>query len=87
MDGDVLVIVTVVARSAPSGPGCAVVLAVAVIEDRGSVCSAWRFAYWERVPCGWPSVLVQLTTSCWVDSQYTFRSTMVPFCLSSSSTK
>src|ERR1051326_3673028 len=68
-DEDVLVIVTVVARSAPAGPACVVVEAVAEMADCGSACSDCRFAYCERVPCGWPSVLDQLTTSGWVDSQ------------------
>jgi hypothetical protein len=61
--------VTVVARSAPSGPDWVVVEAVADAEDWGSVCSPVRLAYWERVPCGWPSVLAQFTRSGWVDSQ------------------
>src|SRR5690349_18710349 len=69
VDGEVLVIVTVVARSAPPGPGWLAVEAIAEIDDCGSVCSDCRLAYWESVPCGWPSVLVQLTTSGWVDSQ------------------
>src|SRR6266566_4805475 len=55
VEAEVLVIVTV--------------LAVAVTEEAGSVCSPVRFAYWETVPCGWPSVLDQFTTSGWVDSQ------------------
>src|SRR6266581_154262 len=67
---EVLVIVTVVARSAPSGPAWWVVVAVAV-----------------TLPCGCPRVFDQFVTSCWVDSQYTLRSTTVPFCRSSNSTK
>src|SRR5215831_2620434 len=63
---DVLVMVTVVARSAPSGPAWLTVLAVAVTDDCGSVCRPVRLAYWEIVPCGWPSVLFQLTASGWV---------------------
>src|SRR6516225_2896238 len=66
---EVLVIVTVVARSAPSGPAWLTVLEVAVTEDCGSVCRPVRFAYCETLPCGWPSVLDQLTTSGWVESQ------------------
>ena len=67
---EVLVIVTVVAqvarrRARPGWPS----LAVAVTEDGGSVCRPVRFAYCETVPCGWPSVLDQFTTSGWVDSQ------------------
>src|SRR5215472_10595311 len=69
VEPEVLVIVTVVARSAPSGPAWLTVLEVAVTVEFGSVCSPVRFAYWERVPCGWPSVFVQFTTSGWVDSQ------------------
>src|SRR5215510_3159918 len=69
VDGEVLVRVTVVARSAPAGPGWLAVLAVAVIDDCGSVCRPVRFAYCEIVPCGWPRDLPQLTTSGWVDSQ------------------
>src|SRR5262249_37578885 len=66
---EVLVIVTVVARSAPLGPAWLTVLAVAVTEDCARVCRPVRFAYWETLPCGWPRVLDQLTTSGWVDSQ------------------
>src|SRR5215467_3270291 len=84
---DALLIVTVVARSAPSGPDWVVVIAEAVTEAFGSDCSDVRFAYCDSVACGWPSVLGQFTTSCWVDSQYTFRSTTLPFCFSTSSTK
>ena len=40
VDGEVLVIVTVVSRSAPSGPAWLTVVAVAVTDDCGSVCSA-----------------------------------------------
>src|SRR6266851_2576016 len=69
VDEEVLVIVTVVARSAPAGPACVAVAAVAEMADAGSVCSDCRLAYWESVPCGWPSDFVQLTTSGWVDSQ------------------
>src|SRR5947207_5074722 len=69
VDEAVLVIVTVVARSAPSGPAWLTVLAVAETDDCGSVCRPVRFAYLETAPCGWPSVLFQLTTSGWVDSQ------------------
>ena len=65
----VLVIVTVVARSAPSGPAWLTVLEVAVTAESGSACSPVRFAYWLTVPTGWPSDLPQLTTSGWVDSQ------------------
>ena len=45
VDEEVLVIVTVVARSAPSGPDRLGVEAVAEMDDRGSVCSARRLAY------------------------------------------
>src|SRR6185437_6550611 len=69
VDGEVLVTVTVVARSAPSGPAWVVVAALAVMADCGSVCSACRLAELEITPTGWPSDLVQLTTSGWVDSQ------------------
>src|SRR5262245_52347694 len=85
VDGEVLVIVTVVARSAPAGPAWVVVVAVAEMDDVGSVCSACRLAYWLSVPFGWPSDLPQFTTSGWVDSQYTLRSMRVPFCRSCSS--
>ena len=56
VDEEVLVIVTVVARSAPSGPAWLTVLAVAETDDCGSVCSPVRLAYCDTVPCGWPSV-------------------------------
>src|SRR5215472_16592587 len=69
VEADVLVIVTVVARSAPAGPAWLTVLEVAVIDEAGSVCKPVRFAYWETVPTGWPRDLPQLTTSGWVDSQ------------------
>src|SRR5215469_347510 len=69
VDDEVLVIVTVVARSAPSGPACVAVVAVAEMELCGSVCSDCRLAYCDSVPCGWPSVFVQFTTSGWVESQ------------------
>src|SRR5207302_3828048 len=74
VEPEVLVIVTVVARSAPSGPARLTVPEVAVTDEAGSVCSPVRFAYWLRVPCGWPRVLLQFTTSAWVDSQETLRS-------------
>ena len=45
VEDEVLVIVTVVARSAPSGPACWAVVAVAEIDDCGSVCRPVRFAY------------------------------------------
>ena len=45
MDEEVLVTVTVVARSAPSGPGWLAVEAVAEMDDCGSVCSDCRLAY------------------------------------------
>src|SRR5262249_55526450 len=44
VDREVLVMVMVVARSAPFGPAWAVVAAVAVTADCGSVCSACRLA-------------------------------------------
>src|SRR5262249_14175850 len=69
VDADVLVMVTVVARSAPAGPAWLTVLAAAETDDCGSACRPVRFAYWESVPCGWPSVLDQFTASGWVDSQ------------------
>jgi hypothetical protein len=43
-DAEVLVIVTVVARSAPSGPGWLTVVAVSVTDACGSVCRDVRFA-------------------------------------------
>src|SRR6516162_10537485 len=49
---EVLVSVTVVARSAPSGPAWSTVLDVAVTDDCGSVCSPVRLAYCDTVPCG-----------------------------------
>src|ERR1051326_4760710 len=69
VEPEVLVTVTVVARSAPSGPAWLTVLEVAVMDEFGSACSPVRFAYVDTVPCGWPSVLDQFTTSGWVDSQ------------------
>src|SRR5262245_24413990 len=69
VDDEVLAIVTVVARSAPSGPAWLTVLDVAVTDEAGKVCRPVRLAYWDSVPCGWPSVLLQLTASGWVDSQ------------------
>src|SRR5579859_866816 len=42
---EVLVMVTVVARSAPSGPAWLTVLEVALTDDCGSVCSDVRLAY------------------------------------------
>src|SRR5215472_1060940 len=44
VDADVLVIVTVVARSAPSGPAWLTVVAVAVTEVCGKVCRPVRYA-------------------------------------------
>ena len=82
-----LLIVTVVARSAPSGPACRTVAAVAETPVLGRVCSALRLAYWLMMPCGRSSDLAQLVTSGWVDSQYTLRSTSAPCWRSSSSTK
>src|SRR5215813_6482718 len=52
VEPEVLVIVTVVARSAPPGPAWLTVLEVAVTDDCGSACSPVRFAYCESVPCG-----------------------------------
>src|SRR5262249_39734108 len=49
---DVLLIVTVVARSAPSGPDWVVVVAEAVTEPCGSDCSDVRSAYCDSVACG-----------------------------------
>src|SRR5260370_10553627 len=66
---DVLVIVTVVARSAPSGPDWVAVVAEAVTEAGGRVCRPVRFAYVEMTPPCWPSVLLQFVTSGWVESQ------------------
>jgi hypothetical protein len=43
-DAEVLVIVSVVAWSAPSGPGWLTVVAVAVTDGCGSVCSDVRFS-------------------------------------------
>src|SRR5215469_3474968 len=86
-EDDVFVIVTVVAVSAPSGPDCSAEVAVAEIADAGRLFRPVRLAYADTVPTGWPSDLLQLTTSGVVDSQYTLRSMTVPFCRSSSSTK
>src|SRR6266571_2791583 len=61
---EVLVMVTVVARSAPAGPAWCVVAAVAETVACGRVCSCCKLAYWESVPCGWPSVFDQFVTSC-----------------------
>src|SRR5256886_12946267 len=44
VDEEVLVIVTVVARSVPSGPDWLAVEAVAEMDDCGSVCSACKLA-------------------------------------------
>src|SRR5215475_4576266 len=44
VDGEVLVIVTVVALSAPAGPAWVVVVAAAETADGGSVCNACRLA-------------------------------------------
>src|SRR5213076_2462352 len=66
VDGEVLVTVTVVARSAPPGPACVVVAALAVMADCGSVCSACNSAYLDITPPGWSSDLVQLTRANWV---------------------
>ena len=86
-EDEVLVTVTVDTRSAPFGPGWFCVLAVALTLPCASECSACRLPNCVMVACGLPSVLPQLTTSAWVDSQYTLRSTTVPPCLTSSSTK
>src|SRR6516165_3658886 len=59
VDDEVFVMVTVVARSAPSGPACRVVVAVAVMDDDGRACKPVRCAYCETVPCGWPRALLQ----------------------------
>src|SRR5580692_6249339 len=80
-DDDVFLTVTVVARSAPSGPACRTVAAVAEMDDVASVRSAFRFAYVVITPAGLSSVLLQSVASCWVDSQYTLRSVAVPFWL------
>src|SRR5215831_2667090 len=49
VEAEVLVIVTVVARSAPSGPACDAAVAVAETDDRGRVCSGCRLAYRDMV--------------------------------------
>src|SRR5271165_3285824 len=69
VDDEVLVIVTVVARSAPSGPACCVVVAVAETLDCGNDCKPVRFAYVEMTPAGLSSDLLQFTASFWVESQ------------------
>jgi hypothetical protein len=49
--------VTVVPRSAPSGPGRR---AVAAVTETWAPDSPWRalsLVYWRRMPFGWPSVL------------------------------
>src|SRR5271163_3811596 len=66
---DVLVSVTVVARSAPSGPGWDTVDALTDTLDFGSVDSDWRLAHWVRVAPALPSDELQLILFCWVDSQ------------------
>src|SRR2546421_1480118 len=82
----VLVTVTVVTVSAPFGPDPPLVLAVTLTELPGSECRAVRLAYWLIVACGLPRVEPQFTTSFWLDSQYTFRSTTVEPLRSTSST-
>jgi hypothetical protein len=66
---EVLVIVTVAARPAPSGPPRWVVVAAVAVTLAGSVFSACRFTYCDSVPGGCPRVIGQFVTSCWVDSQ------------------
>src|SRR2546421_7772712 len=60
---EVLVMVTVVSRSAPLGPAWFTVVALVATVACGRLCRAVRFAYDDIVACGWPSVLRQLTTS------------------------
>src|SRR5215469_4534231 len=86
-EDDVFVIVTVVATSAPSGPDFSAEAAVAETADAGRLLRPVRSAYADTVPTGWPSDLLQSTTSGVVDSQYTLRSMTALFCRSSSSTK
>jgi len=82
----VLVTVTVVTVSAPFGPEPPLVFAVTLTELPGSECRAVRLPYWLIVACGLPRVEPQFTTSFWLDSQYTFRSTTVEPLRSTSST-
>ena len=62
-EADVSRMVTVVARSAPSGPARRTVAALTETPVRGSVCSAFSRAYWLMMPCGRPSDLAKLVTS------------------------
>src|SRR5262249_44776687 len=84
---ELFVIVTVVSRSAPAGPAWLTVVAVAATVAGASPCSPVKFAYDLTDACGLPIVLFQLSTSPVVGSQYTLRSTRLPFSRSSSSTK
>src|SRR5580658_4570358 len=77
---DGFVIVTLVASRPPCA--CGAVAAETCTGSDGRVCSAVMLAYWlsgdPLSACTAPSVVFQLSTSCWVDSQYTLRSTTVP---------
>src|SRR5271167_3670801 len=64
-----LVIVTLVAVSAPSGPGCGCVVALTPSCAGPSVRSSRRSAYWLIVAPALPIVLDQSTMSGWVESQ------------------
>src|SRR5215469_7379777 len=66
---EVLVIVTLVTRPAPSGPLCREVTARAWTVAAGSEFRARRFAYDDILACGLPRVFGQFGTSGWVDSQ------------------
>src|SRR5882757_9765251 len=66
---DVLVMVTVVAVSAPFGPGLPAVDATADTFAVPSDCNAVMSANWVMVACGLPWELDQSTMSCWVDCQ------------------
>ena len=85
---DGLVSVTLV-TSLPPGPG--EVAAATWTGSEGRFCRAVMSAYWlsgaPLLACGLPSVVSQSITSCWVDIQYTLRSTTTPCWRRVSSTK
>src|ERR1700730_878720 len=69
LDAEVLVMVTVVAWSAPPGPDRVVGDAVATMDEGGSPRSDRGFAYWLSTAGGWPRVFGQFPASRRVDSQ------------------
>ena len=75
--------------SLPPGPG--EVAAATWTGSEGRFCRAVMSAYWlsgaPLLACGLPSVVSQSITSCWVDIQYTLRSTTTPCWRRVSSTK